>query len=268
MYCPLVFYHPFALSERMNNMNSFISWIGGKKLLRKAIIERFPSNVERYIEVFGGAGWVMFGKEPSMLEVWNDVDSNLVNLYRCIKYHCTELQRELDWLTVSREQFFDAQAQINIAGLTDIQRAARYFLIIKISFGSDRRTFGNARKNLNSSIEYLPEIQERLKNVVIEHKDFENLIKVYDRPTSLFYLDPPYYGTEKYYDSAFSLADHHRLLELLKNLKGRFILSYNDDEFITSLYQDFVIEKVSRNNNLANKTKSGALYQELIIKNF
>lgn len=251
-------------------MNSFIAWIGGKKLLRKSIIERFPDTkeVDRYIEVFGGAGWVLFGKEPGKhLEVFNDIDSDLINLYRCIKYHCEALKKELDWLLISREQFFDSKSQLQSRGLTDIQRAARYFLIIKISFGADRRTFGTNKKNLVNAIEYLPEIRERLKNVVIENKDFESLIKVYDRPKALFYLDPPYVGTEDYYDNGFNLEDHKRLNAVLKGIKGKFILSYNDDEFIRELYSGFQIERISRNNNLTNKKDSGE-YKELIIKNF
>ena len=85
-------------------MNSFIAWIGGKKLLRKEIVKRFPEEgFTRYVEVFGGAGWVLFEKEQGKeLEVFNDRDSNLINLYRCIKYHCGELQREMEWLTISR----------------------------------------------------------------------------------------------------------------------------------------------------------------------
>ena len=96
-------------------MNSFIAWISGKKLLRKAIMERFPEeDFDRYIEVFGGAGWVLFGKEVGKeLEVFNDADSNLINLYRCIKYHREELQKELKWLAVSREQFFDSKGGRN-----------------------------------------------------------------------------------------------------------------------------------------------------------
>lgn len=201
-------------------MNSFIAWIGGKKLLRKAIIERFPKEgYTRYIEVFGGAGWVLFGKELGKeLEVFNDVDSNLINLYRCIKYHCGELQKEMEWLSISREQFFDSKRQLETRGLTDIQRAARYFHIIKISFGADRKTFGTNKKNLVNSIEYLKEVQERLKNVVIENKDFESLIKVYDRPGALFCIDPPYHGTEKYYDAAFSEEDHIRLKTVLEGI--------------------------------------------------
>lgn len=251
-------------------MDSFIAWIGGKKLLRKTIMNKFPEahTYDRYIEVFGGAGWVLFGKEPGRhLEVFNDIDSNLINLYRCIKYHCEALQKELDWLLISREQFFDSKNQLDTRGLTDIQRAARYFLLIKISFGADRRTFGTNKKNLSNSIEYLPEIKERLKNVVIENRDFETLIKVYDRPQALFYLDPPYVGTERYYDSGFGEDDHRRLNAVLKGIKGKFILSYNDDDFVRELYSDFSIENVSRNSNLTNKKDAGE-YKELIIKNF
>lgn len=246
-----------------------MAWIGGKKLLRKKIIERFPEGgYTRYIEVFGGAGWVLFEKEPGKeLEVFNDMDSNLINLYRCIKYHREELQKELNWLAISREQFMDNKNQLNIRGLTDIQRAARYFHIVKVSFGADRRTFGTNKKNLADSVEYLSKVQERLKNVVIENKDFENLIKVYDRAEALFYLDPPYHGTERYYDSSFQREDHIRLNTVLRGVKGYFILSYNDDEFVRELYKDFHVERVSRNCGLSNKTEAKE-FAELIIRNF
>lgn len=250
-------------------MNSFIAWIGGKKLLRKEIVKRFPEEgFTRYVEVFGGAGWVLFEKEQGKeLEVFNDRDSNLINLYRCIKYHCGELQRELEWLTISREQFFDSKSQLDSQGLTDIQRAARFFHIIKVSFGSDRRTFGMNKKNLANAIEYLPLIQKRLQGVVIENKDFENLIRVYDRPGALFYLDPPYHGTEKYYEGSFTEADHERLKAVLSSIKGRFILSYNDDTYVRELYKGYNIEEISRNNSLAGKTKTSQ-FKELIIRNY
>ena len=77
-------------------MESCIGWIGGKRLLRKEILSRFPdTQVKRYIEVFGGAGWVLFAKEKvsGQLEVYNDINGDLVTLFRCIKYHCGELQR-------------------------------------------------------------------------------------------------------------------------------------------------------------------------------
>lgn len=248
-------------------MNSFIGWIGGKKLLRKAIIERFPEKIERYIEVFGGAGWVLFGKEYNQeLEVFNDIDGNLVNLYRCIKYHPAELQRELKWAFVARETFYDSKEHLKVSGFTDIQRAARYFYIIKASFGSDRRSFGTNKKNLNAAIEYLEQIHQRLQKVVIENKDYADLIKVYDRPKALFYLDPPYYESEKYYDSNFGIEDHKKLKDILSNIQGKFILSYNDTDFINELYSNFYIEQITRNNNMGAKDNS--IYKEVIIRNY
>ena len=250
-------------------MNSFIPWIGGKRLLRKKIIDMFPEEFDRYIEVFGGAGWVLFAKDKhAELEVYNDVNSQLVNLFRCVKYHAEELQKELDYLLSSREMFQDFKEQIDTRGMTDIQRAARYFMLIKTSYGADRRTFGCIKKNINNSIQYLKDIKTRLNTVVIENRDFGNLIKTYDREKALFYLDPPYHGTEKYYNTGFNDEDHVRLKERLEDIKGKFILSYNDDEYIRSLYRDFNIYEIERNNSLAQRYEINNIYKELIITNY
>lgn len=246
-------------------MDSFIGWIGGKKLLRKTIVSMFPQEHGRYIEVFGGAGWVLFDKPPSKFEVFNDINGDLINLYKCIKYHSDELQRELQFLSLSREQFFDAKSQLLASGLTDIQRAARYYLLIRTSFGSDRQSFKTSPVTLSTAIGRLPDIQERLKRVVIEHKDFSDLIKVYDRPDALFYADPPYIGTESHYDDCFTDADHIRLRDTLTNIKGKFILSYNDCAKVRELYKDYNITAVSRNHNLSQKQRE---YKEVIITNF
>ncbi|MDE7193503.1 MAG: DNA adenine methylase [Oscillospiraceae bacterium] len=249
-------------------MNSPITRIGGKKLLRKHICERFPAEgtFDRYIEVFGGAGWVLFYKDRhAQLEVYNDADGQLVNLMRCIKYHAEELQRELDGYCNAREFFEDASAQLDMRGLTDIQRAARYFLRMKLSFGANFRTFGGNQRNFENTVNYLTDVQKRLmkSSVVIEHKDFENLIKVYDRPAALFYCDPPYHSTEKYYDVQFEKADHIRLRNTLANIKGKFLLSYNDDDFVRELYKNFKIEEIERQNNI-----SVGKFKKLIITNY
>ena len=212
-------------------MNSFISWIGGKKLLRKKIIEQFPNAIERYIEVFGGAGWVLFAKEKhAPTEVYNDVNSNLVNLYRCVKYHPDALQKELDGILMSRELFFDA-----------IQDVA--------------------------AVDFLTIASGRLKSVIVENLDFEHLIRTYDRPEALFYCDPPYYDAEKYYPDRFQPEDHQRLYAVLKNIKGKFVLSYNHCPEIRNMYKSYNIIEVDRSDNLVTK-KQSRKYQELIIKNF
>lgn len=249
-------------------MNSFMSWIGGKKLLRKEILAQFPEKYSRYIEVFGGAGWVMFGREGKVdLEVYNDVNSNLVNLYRCIKYHPEALQKELDGILVSRELFFDAVESQNCRGMTDIQKAARFFVIIKESFGTDLRSFGVRGKSMSNAVEYLKIASERLNRVVIENMDFEKILKTYDKEDALFYLDPPYYEAEKYYADRFDITDHERLKNALDRIRGKFILSYNDCEEIRNLYAGYVIIGTERNDSLVTKTEQRK-YKELIIKNF
>ena len=122
-------------------MESFIPRIGGKRLLRKQILARFPSENQRYVEVFGGAGWLLFSRERhAPEEICNDIDGELVNLFRCVKFHCEELQLQMAWMLNSREIFEDALALKAVRGLTDIQRAALYFIVAKESYGADGRT--------------------------------------------------------------------------------------------------------------------------------
>ena len=104
-------------------MKSFIPWIGGKSLLAKKIVSLFPDNIQRHIEVFGGGGSVLFyGNQPrAPLEIYNDWNRDLVNLFRCTKYHCGELQKEIDGYVNAREWFDDIQEQMKIRGFTDIQ---------------------------------------------------------------------------------------------------------------------------------------------------
>lgn len=246
-------------------MNSFISWIGGKKLLRKTILEQFPREYDRYIEVFGGAGWVLFGKDEKGMEIYNDVNSDLVNLYRCVKYHPEAVQKELDGVLMSRELFFDAIQRTR--GLTDIQRAARFFVAIKESYGSGLDSFGVRPKNMKRAVDFLSVASERLRNVVIENLDFERLIKTYDRDSALFYLDPPYYETEKYYPDRFQPEDHERLKNTLENIRGKFVLSYNDCEVIREFYKKYDIVEVERADSLAARN-GGRRYREIIVKNY
>lgn len=255
------------------NMKSFIGWIGGKSQLKKYIIPIIPSDCDRYIEVCGGAGWVLFGKDKvkGQMEVFNDIDGDLINLYRQIKNNCEALKDEVDWLQ-SRELFaqyrYEIEQQIE---LTDLQRAARYLYLIKCSFGCNRYSFATAKKCIYNVIDDLPIYKNRLKNVIIENRDFEDLIKTYDRPSALFYVDPPYCESEKYYNtnySQFITDDHKRLNSCLKAIKGRFILSYNDCDFIRDLYKYFNIRKINRKNQLPASSANKTDFKEIIITNY
>lgn len=253
-------------------MNSFIKWIGGKRLLRKKIIEEFPdkSEYDRYIEVFGGAGWVLFAKEPGGMEVYNDANGELANLFRIVKYHPEALQKELQFTLNSFEQFHNWKNQLQVQGMTDVQRAARFYVVIRYSYGANLKNYSGRELNIKKGIAYIGEISERLNKVIIENKDFERILNVYDRKDALFYLDPPYHGTEKYYQAQFADADHERLFRSLSEIKGKFILSYNNDDFIKELYKDFKIIPVSRRNGLLERydLPEKMDYKELIIKNY
>lgn len=251
-------------------MDSFIGWVGGKKQLRKEIIKRFPAGgVKKYVEVFGGAGWVLFGKEPHEKEIYNDVNSELVNLFRMVKNHPEALEQEIAMVPNSREEFVRQRAQCP-EGLTELQRAARMYYLIRVSYGCKISTFGLNQRDA-SVIKNLQAVHQRLKNVVIENKTFEEVIQQHDSEDTLLYCDPPYYKAEKLYDICgvpFRKEQHILLRKLLGSTKARFILSYNDNPFIREIYKDFSIEPIERNNNLGVAAGGRKTYKELIIKNF
>lgn len=251
-------------------MNSFIRWIGGKKTLRKKIVEQFPEQgmYSRYIEVFGGAGWILFSTDTfAKMEVYNDFNGELVNLFRCVKYHPEAVQKELQYILMSREQFYDAREQISMRGMTDIQKAARFFTLIKESFGADLHSFGLCPKDMEKAKEYLVHVSRRLSKVVIENLDFQRVLTNYDKKDALFYLDPPYYQAEKYYQNLFVPEDHLRLKCALDRIGGKFVLSYNDCEYIRKLYREYNMIEADRVHNLICQDVKPR-YQELIIKNF
>ncbi|MDE6996774.1 MAG: DNA adenine methylase, partial [Oscillospiraceae bacterium] len=234
-----------------------MSWVGGKKALREEIVRRFPLYYERYIEVFGGGGWVLFHKQPGKdFEVYNDFNSLLANLYRCVRDRHEELIDSLRYVLNSREDFEllrDALARDSPA--TPVQKASWFYQIIRYSYASSLTSYGSQPHDIRSDFPLIEQAHRRLKDVVVENKDFEKLIRQYDRPVSFFYCDPPYHATEGYYqnigEDGFTEKDHIRLRDTLLSMEGRFLLSYNDDAFVRELYDapGIQIEAVTRLNN-------------------
>jgi DNA adenine methylase len=185
-------------------MNSTLAYIGGKSKLANTIIDMMPEH-KAYCEAFAGAAWVFFKKPMSKYEVINDLDSDLVTFYRVLQNHLEEFLRQFKWLLSSREWFEDWKKQQDAGGLTDIQRAARYYYLQRLCFGGrvKSRVFGTApmrspRINLLRIEEELSEVHLRLARVSIEHLPWEDLISRYDKPETLFYCDPPYYKAPFY----------------------------------------------------------------------
>ncbi len=254
-------------------MNSFMSWIGGKKALRDEILARFPLDYSRYIEVFGGGGWVLFHKPPGRdFEVYNDFNANLTNLYRCVRDKPENLIDELTYVLNSRLDFdYVRKIMHSQAELPDVKRAAYFYQVIRQSYASGLDSFGAQPHRMWNNFPLIRQACARLQNVVIENKDFEKLIRQYDRPESFFYLDPPYYNTEDYYeDVGFTTADHIRLAEALCGIDGKFLLSYNDCSEIRELYSrpGIIIEGTTRLSNIAQRYEAGKQYAELLISNY
>ena len=178
-----------------------MSWIGGKKALRELIVSLFPIYYERYIEVFGGGGWVLFHKPPGNdFEVYNDFNGLLVNLYRCVREKPEELMEALRFVLNAREDFDAVRAALaRDSPASDVQRAAWFYQLIRYSYASGLTSFGSQPHDIRSNFPLIEQAHRRLAKVVIENKDFEKLIRQYDRPVSFFYLDPPYHATEGYY---------------------------------------------------------------------
>ena len=265
----------FRKQRKGGKMNSFMSWVGGKKLLRDEVIIRMPPFYEKYIEVFGGAGWVLFRKSPeNEIEVFNDFNSNLVNLYRCVRDNPAKLKYKLRYVLNSREDFRWI-AFLHKKGLfprfRDYDRAAKFYQLIRYSYASGLDSFASQPHSIWGDFPLIDMASRRLQKVIIENQDFEVLIKHYDSPVSFFYCDPPYYATESYYkDVGFTKKDHVRLRDTLIECKGKFLVSYNDCPEIRELWNhdDIRIESVSRVDNLRQRYEKGAVYGELFISNY
>lgn len=263
------------MTNNNSNHKSFISWIGGKKNLRKKIAQLIPEDIKSYIEPFGGGAWVLLYKDKwADLEVYNDLDGKLVNLFRIVKYHPQAFKDEIKYLLGSREMFFQF---LNGTFITDIQKAVQFFFIVTRSFGSNCRTFGVAKQKVGGAcksqknvLDKIDGIHERLDKVMIENRDFETLIKQYDHERAFFYCDPPYTVGYKYGVVRQEFEDE-RLRDVLKNIKGRFLLSYDDSPKIRELYKDYEIVEIERFNGLnKNKkwTSANTMYKELLIANY
>ncbi|MDD3012600.1 MAG: DNA adenine methylase [Candidatus Gastranaerophilales bacterium] len=252
---------------------SLLNWVGGKRLLRKTIEPLIPKDIQSYIEPFGGAGWVLFYKQKwADLEIYNDLDGRLVNLFRIVKYHPEALKEELKYLLGSREMFMQF---MKMDGITDIQRAAKFMFLITRSFGGRGETYGTVKKSSGGASKSqgnillkIDAIHKRLDKVLVENRDFEKLILQYDFEGAFFYCDPPYTFGCGYETTSTKDFDHERLKEILKNIKGRFLLSYDDSEKVRELHKDYEMIAIERLNGINNKDRKNKMFKELLIANY
>ncbi|EOZ4488188.1 TPA: DNA adenine methylase [Salmonella enterica subsp. enterica serovar Muenchen] len=248
-----------------------VPWIGGKRRLAKHILPLFPKHT-CYVEPFCGAAALYFLKEASKVEVINDVNGELVNLYRVVKHHLEEFIKQFKWALVSR-QIYKWLQDTPEETLTDIQRAARFYYLQKQAFGGKvaDHTFGTSttsapRFNLLRIEEELSLAHLRLSRTIIEHTDWERCVERYDRPHTLFYCDPPYWRTEGY-GVEFGLEEYSRMAQLAASIQGKMIISVNDIPEMRQAFKGLVMQSVGIKYNLQT-TEKAKPKRELIIRNF
>lgn len=253
-------------------MTPIIPWIGGKRRLAKTILPMFPPHT-CYVEPFAGAAALFFMREPAKAEILNDINGELVNLYRVLKHHLEEFIRQFRWSLVSRQMFEWAKYETP-ATLTDVQRAARFYYLQKLAFGAkvESQTFGTAttarpRINLLRVEEDLSAAHLRLANAVIEHLDWQACITRYDRPHTLFYCDPPYWDTQGY-GVAFGLEQYREMASLARSIRGRMIISVNDIPEMRQAFNGLPMQSVPIRYTVGGNNSQTGEFAELIIRSW
>lgn len=249
------------------------AWIGGKRSLAPRLVKairEIPHDL--YAEPFVGMGGVFFRRtKVPRAEVINDRNGEVVNLFRILQRHYPQFMDTLKFQITSRREF-ERLKTCDPDTLTDLERAARFIYLQKLAFGGKvtGQNFGvdttrGARFNLNRLAPLLEDVHERLAGVVIENLDWLKFVDRYDRPGTLFYLDPPYFGNENDYGkSLFGREQFEAMADRLRQLKGRFVLSINDVPEIRSLFGGCLIHHVELAYSVGGGIGTNA--KELIIE--
>ncbi len=257
------------------SVNPIAPYLGGKKNLAKQIIVRIDAIPhECYAEPFIGMGGVFLRRKlKPECEVINDFNQELVTLFRILQRHYPQFLDMMKFQLTTRYEF-ERLVKTNPETLTDLERAARFLYIQRTCFGGklSGNNFGvvtvrPARFDLTKLVPMLEDLHVRLSGVVIEGLAYDKFILRYDRPHTLFYLDPPYFGHENDYGkNIFAPEDFANIAELLKNIKGRFIMSINDAVEIRKLFANFDIEEV-KTTYTAGGAYNTKKVTELLISN-
>lgn len=256
----------------VQNIQPPAAWIGGKRQLASRLVTMINAIPHvTYAEPFVGMGGVFFRRTKApRSEVINDRNGEVVNLFRILQRHYPQFMDTLKFQITSRREF-DRLKACDPSTLTDLERAARFLYLQKLAFGGkvSGQNFGvvrgeTARFNINRLTPQLEDVHERLSGVVLENLDWLAFIDRYDRPGVLFYLDPPYVGSEDDYGKALFNCDQFGLMATrLANLQGKFILSINDVSMIRSTFSAFKFEEAALNYSVSGG--KGTTARELII---
>lgn len=252
----------------MTKAKPILRWPGGKTRMLKQLLPMIPADATCYVECFGGGAAVLLAKPRHTVEIINDQNGDIVSLMRNAQYHLPTLLNEMRWFVTSRDNLRDYRAQ---PGLTEIQRAARFLLRNRTSFGGGGTSFA-VSKTTNVGYDHddvsnrLEAYRQRLSKVVVENLPYERLMQNYDSADTVFFCDPPYVGPST---GAYDGWDQQQMIQFrshLDRLKGRFLVTVNDSPANRQLFGDCKLTPVvTRNRRVNNRTDSSAVFGELII---
>jgi DNA adenine methylase len=248
-------------------MLTLAPWKGGKARLVTRLLPLFPPH-RCYVEPFGGMASLLLNKPTSEVEVYNDRDDRLVELFAVLKYHPQEFDRELDGLLTSRRLF---ELYRDRTGITDIQRAAQFLYALAFSFGGNAETFPTMKLKGHSiaSVTVLREraalVKQRLQTVTIEHLDWEQVIERYDGPDTFFFCDPPYMETSGY-RVQFLDREQDALAARMRTIKGKFLMTNSDLPAVRQLYRGFPMTVLR--GQLAIERSHGRALKHLTVTNY
>jgi DNA adenine methylase len=226
-------------------MTAILRYFGGKVLMARKIIGLFPSH-DAYIEPYAGGAAVLLAKPRCKLEVYNDLDGDVVNLFRVLREHRDALAE-----AVALTPFARAEHELAYQPCSNpIERARRTLIRSHFGFGSNgiHKPTGFRAAGLRSGLlpvhnwttipDAIKETAERLRGVVIENRPALQVMATHDSPTALFYVDPPYLHDTRdrtsRYEHEMTGEEHGAMLQALLGLKGRVILS----GYASPLYDD------------------------------
>ena len=267
-------------------INSPFKWAGGKSRLRKSIIPLIP-NHKCYVEPFSGAAWVLFGKQPSPIEVLNDIDEELINFFRVVKHQPEDLIESFELELVARSEF-QRLADSDPELMSDVERAHRFYYLIMAGWGGEAKyprfqtsaTDGGHGNRLIGALKTLRKriepVHERLKTVIIENLDWSECIARYDRPTSFMYLDPPYpRNGVNYKHNMRSVAEHSSIAELLGRVQCKWMMSSYDTPEVRNQFRDYNIVTVQSSSGMRSGRAEAKIHgrertinREVLIVNY
>lgn len=259
------------------DVRSPLIWFGGKSRVANHIINKMPPH-ECYVELFGGAAHVIAQKAPITNEVYNDIDGEVVNFILVARSDPKRLTEACESLPYSRLLYEKWKKEVPPDD--DFERAVRFFYINRSGIAKGNADYNtgwrhsrehNTARTYQSACQLIERFSKRMSTVMIDNRDFREIVRVYDSLNTLFYVDPPYIDREKRYkltaeDQKNPMQLHYDLAELLNKVQGKVVLSYYEHPLLDELYSSWQKEKFKAVRQVVNGHNNTS--EEMLLMNY